>query len=282
MGIPMHVHRISLRLPPVDPELFPLLQLQGCMSDADDSRNGPRYCAQDRVSHNLYEVRCCRLPLDRTSSSPHSTHDDDACVRRQQARIDALMNAASWLNDPKASHTSSSRCVVLPTDVYMQELSVTGETYVACVEPFMGLSLGDWVRSGWPTLEERVFCDILAAVDRYAAVCARLPWHGNISADAIRQRVRIFGDGADPHESASSWVITDWLLCPRQVGSEGKESAAPEMGGAAECVATLSYTSSSRSSSSSSSSSFFNPRSSAVRRRRRRRHRRRRTSNPIR
>lgn len=184
----------------VDPELFPLLNVRSCVSEAEDSRNGPRYCAQDRLTGRVYEIRCCKLTV---TAEPSISKEEAAVLKRQQERIDALMNTSALPALPP--------CVSLPIDVYIQEQASTGNTYVAAVDHFGGLSLGDILRSGWSVVEEHVFLEILNTVERYGYVAQSLPPHGNLSADALKQ-ILVVRDGAAEAQRQSRWVVSDWLL----------------------------------------------------------------------
>lgn len=185
----------------MDPDLFPLLTLRSCISEAAESKNGPRFCAQDNFTGCAYEVRCVELPLVGTTGS--LAEADRAKLRRQQQRIDALMAASSSGACPPS--------VALPVDVYIQELPATGATYVASVDAFAGLSLADVMHSGWGLIEENVFFEVLGAVEQYGCAAASLPPHGNLCPDAIKQVLTV-REGAAEAEQRSRWVVSDWLL----------------------------------------------------------------------
>ncbi|CCW68109.1 unnamed protein product [Phytomonas sp. Hart1] len=173
---------------PLDAAAFPLLAIRSCISEAYDSRNGPRFCAQDRHTGAVYEARCA--PLHTTTAAP---------ARRHRERAETLLSVSE-----------RPRCVALPIDAYLYE-SPSGAAYVAAVEAFAGLSLGDLVRSGWDSMEERVFVEILEVVAEFGCASCTLPPHGNLSADAIWQLLTP-RDGASEASNQSRWVVGDWLL----------------------------------------------------------------------
>ncbi|KPA83306.1 hypothetical protein ABB37_02969 [Leptomonas pyrrhocoris] len=208
----------SLKAPSsIDHDLFPLLTVRSCVSEADESKNGPRFCAEDKMTGAAYEVRSRKLELvrepvddaaeEKQREQPHEGQllslSNLQRIRRQQARIDALLSAVA-----QAAATPS---VALPIDIYIQEQPTTGDTYVASVEAFAGLSLGDIIRSGWGVMEEQVFLEILSAVESFGYASAGLPPHGNLSVDAIKQLL-IVRDGASEARQPSRWVVSDWLL----------------------------------------------------------------------
>ncbi|CAC9514733.1 conserved hypothetical protein [Leishmania infantum JPCM5] len=196
----------------IDHDLFPLLTVRSCVSEADESKNGPRFCAEDKMTGGAYEIRSRKLDLEAEQLVDgvgcRGTHrnlspNDLRAIRRQQERIDALLTATA--------HCAVPPCVALPIDVYIQEQPSTGHTYVASVDAFSGLSLGDIIRSGWGMMEESVFLEILNAVEAFGYASASLPPHGNISSDAIKQLL-IVRDGASEARQPSRWVVSDWLL----------------------------------------------------------------------
>lgn len=203
----------------IDHDLFPLLTVRSCVSEADESKNGPRFCAEDKMTGGAYEIRSRKLALvadedgDGDSSAGGEPHkrcagrnlspENLGIVKRQQDRINALLSASA--------HCSVPACVSLPIDVYIQEQPSTGDTYVASVDAFSGLSLGDIIRSGWGIMEECVFLEILNAVEAFGYASAGLPPHGNLSSDAIKQLL-IVRDGASEARQPSRWVVSDWLL----------------------------------------------------------------------
>ncbi|CBZ28921.1 conserved hypothetical protein [Leishmania mexicana MHOM/GT/2001/U1103] len=196
----------------IDHDLFPLLTVRSCVSEADESKNGPRFCAEDKMTGGAYEIRSRKLDLEAEKlvdgTSCRGTHRNlspkDLCtIRRQQERIDVLLSATA--------HCAVPPCVALPVDVYIQEQPSTGYTYVASVDAFSGLSLGDIIRSGWGMMEESVFLEILNAVEAFGYASASLPPHGNLSSDAIKQLL-IVRDGASEARQPSRWVVSDWLL----------------------------------------------------------------------
>jgi hypothetical protein len=224
----------SLKTPSrIDHELFPLLTVRTCVSEADESKNGPRFCAEDKMTGAAYEVRSRKLELlhepqdeeahsephnddgtgkpQRSASQPLLSSSNLRIIRRQQARIDALLSAAA--------HGTAPPSVALPIDVYIQEQPLTGDTYVASVDAFAGLSLGDIIRSGWGVMEEQVFLEILNAVESFGYASASLPPHGNLSADAIKQLL-IVRDGASEARQPSRWVVSDWLLLSSEADGE--------------------------------------------------------------
>ncbi|KAG5472838.1 hypothetical protein LSCM4_02163 [Leishmania orientalis] len=196
----------------IDHDLFPLLTVRSCVSEADESKNGPRFCAEDKMTGGAYEIRSRKLDLEAevlavgtaaTGAGRMLSPNDLAVIKRQQQRINALLTATA--------HCSVPPCVALPIDVYIQEQPSTGHTYVASVDAFSGLSLGDIIRSGWGVMEERVFLEILNAVEGFGYASASLPPHGNLSSDAIKQLL-IVRDGASEARQPSRWVVSDWLL----------------------------------------------------------------------
>ncbi|CAG9578478.1 conserved hypothetical protein [Leishmania major strain Friedlin] len=196
----------------IDHDLFPLLTVRSCVSEADESKNGPRFCAEDKMTGGAYEIRSRKLDLEAEQlvdgAGCRDTHrnlspNDLRTIRRQQERIDALLTATA--------HCAVPPCVALPIDVYIQEQPSTAYTYVASVDAFSGLSLGDIIRSGWGMMEESVFLEILNAVEAFGYASARLPPHGNLSSDAIKQLL-IVRDGASEARQPSRWVVSDWLL----------------------------------------------------------------------
>lgn len=209
----------SLKTPSsIDHDLFPLLTVRSCVSEADESKNGPRFCAEDKMTGAAYEVRSRKLVLAREvnpDARMNATQEEEGqlplllsssnlqVIRRQRARIDALLSAAASSTVPPS--------VALPIDVYIQEQPSTGDTFVASVEAFAGLSLGDIIRSGWGMMEEQAFLEILNAVESYGYASASLPPHGNLSSDAIKQLL-IVRDGASEARQPSRWVVSDWLL----------------------------------------------------------------------
>ncbi|KEG15626.1 hypothetical protein DQ04_00021240 [Trypanosoma grayi] len=178
-------------------ELFPMLTLCNCVSDAEDSGNGPRYCAQDKITKCMYEVRC--VPLGQATEETGA----EARQQQQQERLDALI-AASQRQD-------LSPAVSLPIDVYVQELASTKEPFVVSVSTYTGLSLGDVIRSGWRLVEEADFEDILNCVEEYGLESLRLPPHRNLSFSALRRQLNV-RPGAVEVSHRSRWVIGDWLL----------------------------------------------------------------------
>ncbi|CAD2218031.1 hypothetical protein, conserved [Angomonas deanei] len=178
---------------PLDENLFPLLVVRSCVSDCSESRNGPRYCAQDRLSGTVYEVRVCPFEWNRESNDT---------ISNTQKRIDQLVSASSSAKTPS--------CVVFPIDIYIQD-TADGETVIAAVEPFCGLSLADTIRSGWNILEEGVFYDLLKTVETFALNYLNFPPHGNISPDMLKQSLSV-RDGSTEFNDASRWVVGDWLL----------------------------------------------------------------------
>ncbi|KAG5472462.1 hypothetical protein LSCM1_03861 [Leishmania martiniquensis] len=196
----------------IDHDLFPLLTVRSCVSEADESKNGPRFCAEDKMTGGAYEIRSRKLHLEAeelasgaaaTGAGRNLSSNDLALIKRQQERINALLTAAA--------HCAVPQCVALPIDVYIQEQPSTGNTYVASVDAFSGLSLGDIIRSGWGVMEERVFLEILNTVEAFGYASASLPPHGNLSSDAIKQLL-IVRDGASEARQPSRWVVSDWLL----------------------------------------------------------------------
>nr|CCM17643.1 hypothetical protein, conserved [Leishmania guyanensis] len=196
----------------IDHDLFPLLTVRSCVSEADESKNGPRFCAEDKMTGGAYEIRSRKLDLEteqRVSGAgchrdnQNLSQNDLWAIKRQQDRINALLTATA--------HCAVPPCVTLPIDVYIQEQPSTGNTYVASVDAFSGLSLGDIIRSGWGVMEERVFLEILNAVEAFGYASASLPPHGNLSSDAIKQLL-IVRDGASEARQPSRWVVSDWLL----------------------------------------------------------------------
>lgn len=193
----------------IDHELFPLFSVRSCISEADESLNGPRFCVQDTFTGAAYEVRSCRLVLEADTPTGKNTDNKSLSpsnlniVRRQQDRIDTLLSISSKVPVPPS--------VSLPIDIYIQEQPSTGDTYVASVDPFAGLSLGDIIRSGWGIIEELVFMEILHAVETFGYASASLPPHGNLSCDAVKQLLTV-RDGASEARQPSRWVVGDWLL----------------------------------------------------------------------
>ncbi|KAG5473230.1 hypothetical protein CUR178_03150 [Leishmania enriettii] len=196
----------------IDHDLFPLLTVRSCVSEADESKNGPRFCAEDKMTGSAYEIRSRKLDLEAevlavgaaaTGTGRMLSPNDLSVIKRQQQRINALLTATA--------HCAVPPCVALPIDVYIQEQPSTGDTYVASVDAFSGLSLGDIIRSGWGVMEERVFLEILNAVEGFGYASASLPPHGNLSSDAIKQLL-IVRDGASEARQPSRWVVSDWLL----------------------------------------------------------------------
>ncbi|KPI84096.1 hypothetical protein ABL78_6852 [Leptomonas seymouri] len=224
----------SLKAPSsIDHDLFPLLTVRSCVSEADESKNGPRFCAEDKMTGAAYEIRSRKLELAREPAdcdptdqredqrvSPPMSSSNLQKIRRQQARIDALLSAATLGIAPPS--------VALPIDIYIQEQPSTGDTYVASVDAFAGLSLGDIIRSGWGVMEEQVFLEILNAVESYGYASAKLPPHGNLSSDAIKQLL-IVRDGASEARQPSRWVVSDWLLLSDDDGVRGNDGAADSM-----------------------------------------------------
>ncbi|KAG5498738.1 hypothetical protein JKF63_03026 [Porcisia hertigi] len=197
----------------IDYDLFPLLTVRSCVSEANESKNGPRFCAEDKMTGGAYEIRNRKLVLEAEGGVAEDTggsrtarqlSPNDLCtIKRQQERINALLTASA--------HCAVPPCVALPIDVYIQEQPSTGDTYVASVDAFSGLSLGDIIRSGWGVMEESVFLEILNAVEAFGYASASLPPHGNLSSDAIKQLL-IVRDGAWEARQPSRWVVSDWLL----------------------------------------------------------------------
>ncbi|GET90848.1 hypothetical protein, conserved [Leishmania tarentolae] len=171
-----------------------------------------RFCAEDKMTGGAYEIRSRKLELETEQRGDdagcRATHrnlspNDLRTIKRQQERINALLTATAYCTVPP--------CVSLPIDVYIQEQPSTGDTYVASVDAFSGLSLGDIIRSGWGMMEESVFLEILNAVEAFGYASASLPPHGNLSSDAIKQLL-IVRDGASEARQPSRWVVSDWLL----------------------------------------------------------------------
>ncbi|ORC90831.1 uncharacterized protein TM35_000072550 [Trypanosoma theileri] len=178
-------------------ELFPMLTLCHCVSDAEESRNGPRYSAQDKINECMYEMRC--LPLE----MPNTESGVTTLLHAQQLRLDALIAAAEQQDLPP--------CVSLPIDVYVQELTSTKEYFVVSVSSCMGLSLGDFIHAGCRLVEEVDFEDILRCVEAYGLVSTRLPPHRNLTLSALLRQLAA-RPGAVEISHRSRWVIADWLL----------------------------------------------------------------------
>ncbi|KAH9579947.1 hypothetical protein LSM04_004688 [Trypanosoma melophagium] len=178
-------------------ELFPMLTLCNCVSDAEESRNGPRYSAQDKMNKCMYEMRCLPLEIPNTKSGVSTF------LHAQQLRLDALIAAAQLQDLPP--------CVSLPIDVYVQEYTPTNEYFVVSVSSCMGLSLGDVIHAGCRLVDETDFEDILRCVEAYGLVSSRLPPHRNLSLSALLRQLAA-RPGAVEINHRSRWVIADWLL----------------------------------------------------------------------
>lgn len=174
-----------------------MLTLCNCLSDAEGSRNGARYSAQDKMTGCMYELRC--LPVD--LSNPEE--DMDTVVQRHQPRLDTLI-LASQQRDVSSS-------VAFPIDVYFHRLVDRNELFLVSVSAYTGLSLGDVIRSGCRLVEEADFGDILRCVEAYGLASTRLPPHGNLSLSALARQM-IVRPGAAEVEHPSRWVVGDWLL----------------------------------------------------------------------
>ncbi|EKF37806.1 hypothetical protein MOQ_001994 [Trypanosoma cruzi marinkellei] len=178
-------------------ELFPVLSLCNCISDAEESANGARYSAQDKFTECVYEVRC--LPLKVSGSKK----EVERALGMQQQRLDALVAASQRRN--------LSPSVSLPIDAYVQELAASKEYFVISVSSFAGLSLGDMIRSGCRLLEDADFKEILSCVEEYALESARLPPHRNLTLNAILRQLAL-RPGTVEMSHSSRWAIGDWLL----------------------------------------------------------------------
>nr|CCC48529.1 conserved hypothetical protein [Trypanosoma vivax Y486] len=199
-------------------ELFPMLEVCNCISDAEESGNGPRYCAKDRLTKCMYEVRCFTLPSvlgqsdDASYVSQLVTLPGEAqagvsveTLRAQQERLNSL-TAASQRDDLPPS-------IVFPVDAYVQHLESRGKLYVVSVSAFSGLSLGDIIRSGWRLIDETDFEDILSCVEVYGAMCMELPPHRNLTFNALLRQLNV-RPGAVEACHQSRWAIGDWFLLP--------------------------------------------------------------------
>ncbi|CBH11870.1 hypothetical protein, conserved [Trypanosoma brucei gambiense DAL972] len=211
------VASFSLLSPSVNTaELFPMFTICNCISDAAESANGPRYCAKDKYTKCMYELRC--LPLaqkeprkiapsstDRGARTEEDTNTNDAFLLAQQERLEALVSASHRRDLPLS--------IALPVDAYVRQLPSSGERFVVSLSAFTGLSLGDVIRSGWRLIEEADFEDILSCVEEYGSVCMQLPPHCNLSFSSILRQLNV-RTGAAETNHRSRWVIGDWLLAP--------------------------------------------------------------------
>ncbi|ESS65328.1 hypothetical protein TCDM_06367 [Trypanosoma cruzi Dm28c] len=185
-------------------ELFPVLTLCNCISDAEESSNGARYSAQDKFTGCVYEVRC--LPLKVSGSKK----EVERALGMQQQRLDALVAASQRRNMLPS--------VLLPIDAYVQELAESKEYFVISVSSFAGLSLGDMIRSGYRLLEDADFKEILSCVEEYALESVRLPPHRNLTLNAILRQLAL-RPGTVEMSHSSRWAIGDWLLFAENTAS---------------------------------------------------------------
>ena len=191
-------------------ELFPLLSLRCCRSDAAGSTNGPRYSAQDRFTGIVHEVRAIRVDRQLRRS-------DGGGMFAVKQRLKLLQDAAKLV---KAVH------LVLPEDAYLTSIEMRAHTnndrdghcYAVSVGPQCGLSLHDLILAGRTTIAYRHFVSLLGCVAHYISVHESLPVHGNITMECIM----LTSDSDFSIDQSSSadvachvtWCIGDWSLLP--------------------------------------------------------------------
>lgn len=185
----------------VDASLLPLLTIRCCTSEAFESLNGPRFCAQDTLTGTAYEVRSVSQFI---SDADASVDDAGDVEERYSQRLHALLHARASLPGP-------SPFLSFPSDANTVFDDASGVVTVAVAESFCGLSLGDLVRCGWGLLEESVLRDILHVVEWFCYAAPLLPPHLNVSSDCIKRALDV-RDGSAERVNPSRWVIGDWLL----------------------------------------------------------------------
>lgn len=188
----------SLSGPPIPDEAFCNLVIRSCISEASNSRNGSRYAAQHGKTFDVYEVRY----------TPFTRKGDDA---QRCGKLSAEDIAHQHERIRKLREVAERRLPFLsfPHSIFIYDEG--GRHYIASVEEFSGLSLGDIVRSGWGLIEESLFTDVLEAVEAFGKLSPLLPPHGNFSADAVKQLLTVREVTVEASQR-SRWVVSDWLL----------------------------------------------------------------------